>query len=97
MIDQIGRDCSSDAIVAQATRLARKAAQPGARDAELKTLQRQGAKLERKIGRVRLVMTEMKNPAALAPQLEDLVEKKKRLDEQTAALAGELEPIALCA
>jgi hypothetical protein len=38
------------------------------------------------IGRVRLVMTEMENPRAMAPQLEKLVEQK----EDTRALLGNL-------
>ena len=92
VLDQIGRDLATEAIIAQATRLARKAARPGMRDAELKALQRQAAELERKIGRVRLVMTEMKNHAAMAPQLEKLVEDKRQVDARAAAIAAELEP-----
>jgi site-specific DNA recombinase len=92
ILDHLGRELATEAIVAQSTRLARNAAAPGARDAELKSLQRQAADLERKIGRVRLVMTEMQNPGAMAPQLEALVASKAAIDERAAALAGELEP-----
>jgi len=91
IVDHLGRELATDAIVQQTLRLARKAARPGARDAELKSLQRQAAELERKIGRVRLVMTEMAKPAAMAPQLEQLVDQKRAIDEQTATLSGELD------
>ena len=90
VLDQIGQDLSTDAIIDQCTRLARKAARPGSRDVELKTLQRQAQDLERKIGRVRLVMTEMENPRAMAPQLEQLVAAKEEIDRQVATLVDDL-------
>lgn len=92
ILDHLGRELTSDAIVAQTTRKARRRAEPGRRDAELKTLQRQIDDLERKIGRVRLVMTEMANPAAMAPQLERLVDEQQEIRQRSAALAGELQP-----
>ena len=52
-------------------------------------LQRQADDLERKIGRVRNVMTRMDHPEAMAPTLVELTENKRDVDARMAAVASQ--------
>lgn len=88
VLEALSKDLLQDGMVKQLATYARQAAAPGRRELELTTLQRDAGELERKIGRVRNVMTTMRNPEAMAPKLEELVEQKKAIDEKAAQLAG---------
>lgn len=90
VLEQLGSELTTEAIVKQATALARAAAAPGKLDAELRTMRRQADDTERMIGRVRNVMTTMDKPEAMAPKLVELTEKKKTLEVQLAAIAGQV-------
>ncbi|TAK45294.1 MAG: hypothetical protein EPO27_10390 [Betaproteobacteria bacterium] len=80
----------SDAIVRQAAQAARQAMKPNGRDVELRALQRQRDELERKLARLRNVMTEMRHPEALAPKVDELDEQKRAIETQAAAMVDEL-------
>ncbi len=90
ILDAIAGDLMSDGMVKQLAERARAAARPGQREAELAALQRQAQDLERKIGRVRNVMTVMASPEAMAPKLDELVAEKKAIDARAAALVDQV-------
>lgn len=90
VLDAIGRQLTQPGIVAQAVQQARKIAQPTARDGELKTLQRRGADLERKIARMHQLLPETKHPETLMPVIEKLKDEKVEVDRAAAALVDEL-------
>lgn len=87
VLAKLGEELASDAIVRQALRALNAAGTPATRDqARVQALQRQAADLERKIGRVRNLMTTMRRPEAMAPKLEELVAEKAAVDREAAAL-----------
>jgi hypothetical protein len=90
ILEHLARELCGDAIVKQAAERARAASAPNAIDAELRVLQRQGDDLERKIGRVRNVMTTMDHPEAMAPKLVELTETKRDVDARMAAVANQV-------
>ena len=78
---------TADGIIKQATKLAREGAAPGANEAHVKALRRQSDELNRKICRVRNVMTVIAKPEAMAPKLVELVDQKQVIDQRLASLA----------
>jgi site-specific DNA recombinase len=90
VLEKLADDLTDDRFVRGCLEAARKAARPLQREAELRTLQRQAAELERKLARVRNLLPEMKHPEALLPKLEELQQEKAQVDRQAAALADQV-------
>lgn len=90
VLAQIGRELLSEGIVKQALQNLHAAGRPSGRnDTRATALQREAAEIERKIGRVRNLMTTMRNPGAMAPKLEELVDQKAAIDREAASLVDE--------
>lgn len=90
ILEALKRELLSDPIVRQAAALARAGARPGRIDGELSALQLQAVELERRIGRVRNLMATMQRPADMEPKLTQLVDEKKEVDRQAAALVDQV-------
>lgn len=86
VLEALEHELLSGPIVSQAAALARAAAKPGRVDGELHALQRQAAELERRIGRVRNLMTTMERPKDMEPKLRQLVDEKTAIDLEAAGL-----------
>ncbi|HEX5077694.1 MAG TPA: recombinase family protein [Geminicoccaceae bacterium] len=89
VLEAIGEQLASPAIVRQAVEVARRLARADDAGGELQQLQRQAAELERKIGRTRNLLPEMKHPEALLPKLDALQEEKAAIDARAAALVAQ--------
>jgi hypothetical protein len=82
-------DLTNETFIQGCLRRARDSVKPREREAELRTLQRQIADLERKAGRIRNIIPEMKHPQGMIAELDKLEERRLEL-EQRAASSAEL-------
>lgn len=93
ILDKIGADLLSPEFVRATLARARGNARPRDLEAELRVLQRQAAELERKAGRIRNVIPELKHPQGMIRMLDqaeaDRLELERRATIAAERLAGE--------
>jgi site-specific DNA recombinase len=90
VLEKLAADLTSEDFVRSCLQRARDAVRPRDREAELKTMQRQIAELERKAGRIRNLLPDMRHPQTMIRELDKLEDQRLELERRAAAAAEAL-------